>query len=219
MEITLKDDLVGAKKFRIPHIPIPKCADLLLSLIGPLTEEKGPAPSPPGYWPLPNPDEISSLFEEYFIREKHYTFSNLSQEEIIILERALKCHEPASGCVADRKPFESEVCCLPCSCVTLGGNRRLLIKEVYLGKIRRLFLGDLVWLFFMERMGMFTILHTLLSDFAYNGKYAFDVFDISSIIMNTWVELEKMGISSQTMDRKAPTSAALVGNNQVAKKN
>jgi len=205
LEIVLKELLILSTKhppkFRIPDMPMPKCADFLLSLIGPLTEEKGQ-----GFQPLPNPDEIAALFEEYFIRGFHDIFPNGHGEddEGNILARAFRCHtvnnNDSNAIITGQNSIG---CCLPCSCVTLGGNRRLLLRDVHLGKIRRLFLADLVWLYFMERMGIFSILHTLLSDFAYNGKYAFDVFDISSVILNTWVELAKMGISSQTMDRES----------------
>jgi hypothetical protein len=239
LEIYLKGSLTtydppAQGGIRVPNIPMPKCADLLLSLIGPLSEEQYPLsgdtnkPPQPPWWP--NPDEITALFEEYFSRGRHYIFPNYPTdphppahaEENTILDRAFTCRDPANGSdvgttgsqgsqdqIYYPPRYDSSGCCLPCSCVTLAGNRRLLVKVPYLGgwpptkKIRRLFLGDLVWLFLMERMGIFAILHALLSDFAHNGKYYFDVFDTSSIILNTWVELVKTGMGSQTVDRES----------------
>lgn len=55
--------------------------------------------------------------------------------------------------------------CLPPSCVALRGNRRGATD------LERLLLGDLVWLFFFERMGIFKILGVILDDLATRGGF------------------------------------------------
>ena len=55
----------------------------------------------------------------------------------------------------------------------------------------------------MERMGTFNILGALQDDFATNGKYPIDIYDISSIILNTWVEHAMMGLTSRIRDRES----------------
>ena len=164
--------------------------------------------------------KIAAIFEEYFTHTRHEIFQNRYlpgyEEENSILTRAFRCTNPYGGQSATTPAavaafyYDSSACCLPCSCVTLAGNRRLLIRQptstlppLLQNKIRRLFFADALWLFFMERMGSFKIIGTLLDDFATNGKYPIDIYDISSTILNTWVELTKMGISSIVKDRES----------------
>ena len=55
--------------------------------------------------------------------------------------------------------------------MTLDGNRNRMTGNSFGSpRIRRLFVGDLVWLFFFERMGIFRILGVILDDFATRGR-------------------------------------------------
>ena len=179
---------------KIPNIAMPRCADLYLSIIDNSNTTE------------PDPDEIAVLFEEYFTRVKHVIFKSkqVKKQTVYVdenIERGFKCTFGGENF----DTHDSMECCLPCSCFTLSGNRRMLEKQPLSAtyKIRRLFLGDLAWLFFMERMGTFNILGALLDDFTMNGRYPFDVYDVSSIIMNTWVEHTMMGLTSRLRDRES----------------
>ena len=62
------------------------------------------------------------------------------------------------------------------SCVTLEGIRNLSRATLddparVPVRIRRLFIGDVVWLFYFERMGIFKILGAILDDYATKGKH------------------------------------------------
>jgi hypothetical protein len=60
--------------------------------------------------------------------------------------------------------------CFPSSCVTLRGRRRLEQLDTASRPIRRLYVGDALWLFYMERMGIFQIVGALLDDFTITGR-------------------------------------------------
>lgn len=186
---------------KIPNLAMPRCADLYTCTIDNSSFDE------------PDPNEIAVLFEEYFTRNKHLIFeSNIKGGNIVgykdeNIDRGFRCKSDVQV-VEDARKQDTSDCCLPCSCITLCGNRRLLIRilkntPIQKLKIRRLYFGDLVWLFFMERMGTFKILAVLLDDFATNGKYPFDIFDVSSIILNTLVEHSKMGLTSRVRDRES----------------
>ncbi len=70
-------------------------------------------------------------------------------------------------------------------------------------KIRRLFIADLVWLFYFERMGLFKILGVILDDFAIKGKYPLANDDLTAIILEAMVRQTKMGMSSTVRDRNS----------------
>jgi hypothetical protein len=202
----LKNRLISTG-IKIPNLAMPRCADLYTSTIDNSSFDE------------PDPDEIAALFEEYFTRDKHLIFeSNIKGGSIVgykdeNIDRGFRCKSGTLG-VEDPRKQDSSDCCLPCSCITLWGNRRLLVRilkntPIQTLKIRRLYFGDLVWLFFMERLGTFNILAVLLDDFATNGKYPFDIFDVSSIILNTLVEHTKMGLTSRVRDRESAYMRAL----------
>ncbi|HET7642441.1 MAG TPA: hypothetical protein VFK40_02945 [Nitrososphaeraceae archaeon] len=177
------------------NIAMPRCADLYLSIIDNSSINE------------PDPNEIAALFEEYFIRQKHFIFQFKQNQQGYLdenIERGFRCTGTPPG-IEGSDNHDSSDCCLPCSCVTLSGNRRMLERPPLdpIFKISRLFFADLIWLFFMERMGTFNILGALLDDFATNGKYPFDIYDVSSIILNTWVEHAMMGICSRIRDRES----------------
>lgn len=94
--------------------------------------------------------------------------------------------------------------CLPPSCVTLKGKRRLTDEVIKKGgRIRRLFIGDLAWLFYFEKMGIFKILGVILDDFATKGKIPLPNDEALAIVLETMVRNTKMGLSSTVRDRNS----------------
>ena len=114
-------------------------------------------------------------------------------------------------------------CCLCSPCVTLDGNRNRL-SSVPAGSqifppfppggphephIRRLFLGDVLWLFYFDRMGVFQILGAVLDAFASTGRLpisngSIDLSvkdDIVALVLEVMVRQTKMGMSSSVRDR------------------
>ena len=119
-------------------------------------------------------------------------------------------------------------CCIPCGCTFLWGNRRLksfIYGEVprtgqdpiaanynikFGNRLNRLFIGDVIWLYFFERMGIFKILGGILDDYANNGKYPIPSNDITSLIIEMMVRDIKKGTASTIKDR-AYTYARTLG--------
>ena len=119
------------------------------------------------------------------------------------------------------KSFESDTigCCIPCSCLTLCGDRRIKQKLDLPpgtglgwppGRIVRLFPGDTLWLFYIERMGIFKILGAILDDYAFNGKFSIESNNITALILEMMIRHIKKGESSIVRDR-ATTYARVLG--------
>jgi hypothetical protein len=120
-------------------------------------------------------------------------------------------------------PVHQEVwpseCCICSPCVTLDGDRNALpagiltttgsalpVANVH---IRRLFIGDLLWLFYFEKMGIMQILGAILDAFACNGRLPISngsidrgiKDDIIALVLEVMVRQTKMGMSSTVRDR------------------
>jgi hypothetical protein len=119
----------------------------------------------------------------------------------------------------DRKPYNDEQlgkvgqldCCIPCSCLNLWGDRRLKCV-IYptnftpedtdnTRRLNRLFIADVLWLFFFDRMGIFEILGGILDDYANNGKYPILSNNFTSIIIEMMIRDIKRGTASTIKDR------------------
>lgn len=81
-----------------------------------------------------------------------------------------------AGSAANRQSFFPgwpPTWCFPQSCVTLRGRRRLqriTVDNRTFRPIRRLYVGDALWLFYMERMGIFQIVGAILDDYTTTGR-------------------------------------------------
>jgi hypothetical protein len=209
-----------------PHLPphpviMPECADFLLSQID-ISDLN---------------NEVTALFHEYFIRESHKFFNgttNPRNEKDKIYEALMYCDfdvEVTSEPVVetekkkatiqqaeadDSHPLDdlSEVgCCLPCSCLTLMGNRRVKKVEYQLNQpdpptppsltygIKKLLQPDLIWLFYFERMGIFKILGAILDDFVHKGKLPIPTDKVTALILEMMTRNVKVGFSSTVRDR------------------
>src|SRR6266516_3323595 len=87
--------------------------------------------------------------------------------------------------------------CWPTDALELRGTRGLTPAPL----LQRVFVGDLVWLFYWERMGAFRMLGALLDDYATRGRYPLRTDDASTVYFETMVRLTKMGLSSSIRDR------------------
>lgn len=231
----INDRLAGKKKIPLPSggvcikplsVAFPQCSDVMLSLIKPTDVN----------------DQITEYFNDYFMFCDHNILINEEEDlKTIIDESLLNCTEKwfprtsSSICTSDNQPPEAitspgkdEKCteytqtwppvwpppwCLPPSCVTLAGKRHFYERdEIQTGKIRRLFVADLIWLFYFERMGLFKILGVILDDFATKGKIPISngavnpdnlkiKDDIIAIVLESMIRQTKMGLSSTVRDR------------------
>ena len=174
-QIALKGK-IGAALNALPatRIAFPPCADVLLSSIV-----------------LSKPDEITAIFNQYFVFELDEIVSSADAKAGLdaALLGALKGVWPPGGC-------------LPSPAVTLKGNRHLYLPPIEGANfLKRVMTGDLIWLFYMERMGLFSILGAILDDYATRGKYPVPSDSIDSLILEAMVRQVKSGVSSSVRDR------------------
>ena len=111
--------------------------------------------------------------------------------------------------------------CLPPSCVTLYGNRHFYDKAPAPagGAVRRLFIADLVWLFYFERMGIFKILGVILDDYARTGKLPLSNRNgITPLVMESMTRVIQQGLSSRVSDRATAYRRCLGWNSDVGRK-
>jgi hypothetical protein len=171
-------------------------------------------------------DDITKYFDEYFkFGHRHVIIEgDLSQE---IDDALLNCFsdgpifEAAKSQRASVNAFEDgrwpSECCLCSPCLTLDGNRNALPNQLTVPSIRRLFIGDAVWLFFFDRMGIPQILGAILDAYACNGRIpisngSLDLGlkdDIIALILEVMVRQTKMGMSSTVRDRGCSYQTAL----------
>lgn len=193
-------------------VAFPPCSDVLLALINTQTP------------PAPDKDDITKFFEDYFTFDDHQTVflpdgAALNQ---VLDPGLLNCLSPIIIRAQARDgagPGWPSPWCLPPSCVTLRGNRRLDGPSIVSGplSVKRLFLADVIWLFFFERMGIFKILGVILDDFATrggfpisNGSLQQDLRDdVTALVLEAMCRQTKAGLSSTVRDRDATYRRAL----------
>lgn len=85
---------------------------------------------------------------------------------------------------------------IPRTCVLLDGRRGTLGMP-----FTQLFAGDLLWLFFHERMGVFRMIGALLDDFVSKGRFPLRPIGVSGFVLESMVRELKAGLSSKTSER------------------
>lgn len=173
------------------NVAYPPCTDVLLSLIKttdvPQTEK----------------DHITLYFDEYFrFRSSDIVlFANIGATD---LDRGLV------DCLNAHDEAWPPGCCLCPSCIELNGNRNPGPAGVT-PSFRRLFIADLVWLYYFDRFGIFRILGVILDDFATTGRFPISNGsldpglrdDITALILEAMVRETKSGLSSGVRERES----------------
>jgi hypothetical protein len=205
----------GKRLSALPRLTVafPPCADELLSLVR-NTEQQ-------------DTDEITRHFEEYFKFRPHKVLGQFlegSPPAPRELDGQLKDNLDAKliGCVVQGAAAEHRrvewptECCICSPCVTLDGNRnRATAAPGSPGtapvdpSLRRLYVGDAVWLFYFERMGIFQILGAILDAFAYTGRLPISNGslekgvrdDLAALVLEVMIRQTKTGMSSTVRDR------------------
>jgi hypothetical protein len=203
-------------------VAFPPCANELLALVNTVTDTH----------------EFIGFFKEYFKFLPHPIFGQQKGkdgsghdilEELVTLvgaslDPALVDCVTDDGFVVEKRashparqeqvyPSWPSECCICTPCVTLDGNRNPppISPLPTTPSIRRLFLGDVMWLFYFERMGVHQILGAILDAFAYNGRLPISNGklqagvrdDIVALVLEVMVRQTKMGMSSTMRDRSA----------------
>lgn len=158
-----------------------------------------------------NKDDIDKYFEEYFkfgFKHKIISTSALAELDPDLLE----CSDDGTSIFSANDPGLTEWiadCCICSPCLTLDGNRNADPSPEPLPNIKRLFAGDVVWLSFMERMGIPQILGAILDAYASNGRLPISdgsletgiKDDIVALVLEVMTRQVKTGISSTVRDR------------------
>ena len=119
--------------------------------------------------PQQEKDDVTLYFDEYFKFGPHTVLMEDSKKPGGSLvdhldSELLKCLAPSPvitsrGARAAGTAAWPTDCCFCPSCVTIDGNRNPPPSPLTtLPALQRLFIGDLVWLFYFERMGIFKML-------------------------------------------------------------
>lgn len=190
-------------------VAFPPCSEELLSLIN-LT---GTAV---GDW-----DDINKVFDEYFAfgGGRHVIIEG--DLSTVLDQNLLSCADTSGGGITidrinsagNRERVVGNTnfvgdCCLCSPCVRIDGTRNGGVLGTSPG-IKRLFIGDLFWLFYFERMGIFQILGTVLDAFAHNGRIPISngsLFpdmrdDVAALVLEVMVRQTKTGLASSVRDR------------------
>lgn len=173
-----------------------------------------------------NKDDITKYFDEYFkFGQRHVIIEgDLSGE---IDSALLNC-----GGSFEAANFRADTgwlsdCCLCSPCLTIDGNRNALKEPPPAGlSIKRLFIGDLVWLFYFERMGIFQILGAILDSYACSGRLPISNGalengirdDIAALVLEVMTRQTKTGLSSTVRDRGCSYQTSLGWASQAARK-
>lgn len=169
----------------------PRCTNELLTLA---TSKKSPAD-----------DEVRDFFAQYFkVSEPDPTLVTTRGDSLEnYLADGLRCKSTHGEWPGG--------CCICSPCIRLDGQRPSNLPEPPPSGLRRLFAGDALWLFYMERMGIFQILGAILDAYAYSGKLPISngsldpglQDDIVALVLEVMVRLTKTGESSCVRDRAA----------------
>jgi hypothetical protein len=189
--------------------------------------------------PQQEKDDVTLYFDEYFKFGSHAVLIEDSKKPGGSLadhldSELLKCLAPSpvitsrGARAAGATPWPTDCCFCP-SCVTLDGNRNPPPSPLTtLPALKRLFIGDLVWLFYLERMGIFKMLGVLLDSFATKGDFPISngalnqppgiKDDIVALVLEACVRLTKMGLSSTVRDRDSSYRRCLGWTSDVGRK-
>ncbi len=220
------DDAKTSKNIGPVSVVFPACGEILLSLIkttGIQTKDK---------------DDLTKFFDEYFeFGQRHQIMSGSLKG--IVDENLLNC--PGDNVVGVRAIDEATSnlmgCCYCSPCIIIDGNRNALpdTAQTTTGRaplspdkvhLKRLFIADLFWLYYFERLGIFKILGVILEDFATkgqipisNGSLDADMKDdLIAIILETMVQQIKTGLSSTIRDRDSSYRRCLSWTSDVGRK-
>lgn len=177
-------------------VAFPECSELMLSLIK-----------------SADTDEITGFFKDYFEFRRHSVIAPDVNLLNLLDPGLITCSGTQTSIRNDFPP----VWCLPPTCVEIAGARHLYKVGGDSLLVKRLFVADLVWLFYFDRMGIFKILGAILDDYAIKGKLpisngsvnASDKDDLITVILESMTRKTKMGLSSTVRDRNISYRRAL----------
>jgi hypothetical protein len=174
------------RKEPIPFTSMPPSTDVLLAHPADRANDDGGTDKP---------GEMERMFDQYFSFKQPVSIEPGAAPAAVGLP-APDISPDLLACLRTHKETFPPSWSFPHACANLGGSR-----GVPTGPLKRLFFGDLVWLFYMERMGVFQMLGAVLDDFARKGKYPLPYSNVRGVTLETMVRETKVGLSSTLRDR------------------
>lgn len=142
--------------------------------------------------PLSEADPLPDKFNEYFTRGR--SVASASTPEGTILATQDPPDFPTGYLNDCRRPLLTWS--IPRPCLRVQGKRGSFGLE-----FRQLFIGDLVWLFFHERMGVHRMIGAVLDDFVTRGRFPLRPSGVEGLVLEAMVREVKAGLSSTVRDR------------------
>lgn len=184
-DLAIKLAALNNKDSLAPIVMMPEGFEALLLLLPWENTDRTPSPETSA-----NSVELKHLFFEYFER------GNASASEKIKIE-AVKCNNLG----------------LPTHCTILKGNRLVpkhIKDEATSLHLNQLFFGDVVWCYFMVRMGLPDMFGSLIQKYAYDGgltisngnKSKDDKSDQIALVLEMLTRQLESGNASKTRDRE-----------------
>jgi hypothetical protein len=204
----------------------PDCADFLLSIVK--------LNFNPGFIPAVHGQFLSyKLFNDYFTRAQYIPYNYLSDDDKKQYSAAFTesiCNPPPVLLTKSKKQLESNEklpsnCCIPCSCITLGGFRRvdkynpattydpnsglsssLTSPPQFLPAappplvLEDLFFADLLTVFWLDLMGIWDIIDAMIKDYFHYGQKPLEIGRLSGMVLETMGRLQKKGLSPSKID-------------------
>ena len=186
-------------------IIIDSCLDLILSQINPQFNQ-----------------ELWEMFDEYFRRLKHNPlealnpyesltryFEPLCNRDIIFtssndMSQSSNAKDSISSEKSERTTedfyrheYNDTSCCLPCSCITLSGNRTIKdLKADPDARIKNIEYADVFYDYFLEKTDIDKITIKILNDYEFGGKYNIPYYTKFGFILQVMIMKYKIGQSS-----------------------
>src|SRR6185436_8549553 len=182
-------------------VAFPDCTDILLSQ-------------------AKDDSSIKAIYDQYFVRSKHIIFTKNDIDKL----KCIRSQDTDSATYeATKEPDAGCSCCLPENCTDLRGIRgsvqwfhdtsTIPVTMTDPTKlIKRLYIADVLWVYWMEEMGIFRVLAKIINDYAVKGEFPVDTNitiypdrsqtdGMTSMIMEAITRQMKSGLASSINDR------------------
>jgi hypothetical protein len=142
--------------------------------------------------PVSEADVFVDKFAEYFSRKGMVEVTVQSGKVVAKAERSAVPLLLPTDC---GRPIDTWS--IPRPCLSVSGKR-----GTYKIRFDQLFIGDLVWLYFHERMGIPRMVGALLDDFVTKGKFPLRPIGVEGLVLEGMVREVKAGLSSTVRERE-----------------
>ena len=155
--------------------------------------------------PVRQRDVFPEKFAEYFSRGTSVATARVASGAVVVAEDETNL---PLGLPTDCG-HALQTWSIPRPCLQVRGTRGNFGIE-----LKQLFVGDLVWLFFHERMGIHRMVGALLDDFVTRGRFPIRPSGVEGLMLETMVREVKAGLSSTVRERSITYSRVLGWRNE-----